>query len=601
MSDKPSPLTSIRPFLIIGGVVLAAVTLSWAEKILIPLVLAVLLTFILSPLVNLLQRHGVPRVPAALLVVVLAFVVVCGVGAGLTLQVKRLAGELPQYQQNIARKAAGVRGLGEGGWLHNLRSTFREITGEASGEGPTDTAPAPPSVPVRMESSGLSQIGSFLGPAAETLSSAGLVVVLVIFMLIQREGWRNRLVRLVPQGRLLATTRALTEAADRLSRFLLMQLTINAGYGLVVGVGLYLIGMPYALVWGILTAFLRYLPFVGTLLAMALITLFSVGVFPGWAQPLLTAGLLVAVELTVANVVEPLLFGHSTGVSPMALLVAAAFWTWLWGPVGLILSTPLTVCLLVLGRYVPNMEFLGVLLSDEPALDTEITFYQRLLARDQDEATALLEQFVQANRPDTVYDQVLVPALSLAKADRRSDELTADAERFIYGAIREILDEPLPSEAPAAGAERGTPAASPSPQVLVLGCPARDETDELALQMLARLLQSTNCRVELVASGSLAGEMLARVRREAPSAVCVGTVLPGGLVQAQYLCKRLRAEFPSLKIVAGLWGARDNREGWAKRLRTSGADQVAPSLAEARDTLVSLVQPVGHIQIGTPA
>ena len=240
-------------------------------------------------------------------------------------------------------------------------------------------------------------------------------MVLVTFMLIQRQDLRNRLMRLVPQGRLLLTTRAVAEAADRLSRFLLMQLAVNAGYGLVLGVGPALIGLPYALVWGILAAFLRYLPFVGTGLSMVLVTLFGVAVFPGWTQPLLILALFVAVELIAANVVEPLLFGHSTGVSPLALLIALAFWTWLWGPIGLVLSTPLTVCLMVLGRNVPGLEFLGVLLGDEPALDPEINFYQRLLAGDQDEATDLAVQFVSTHpagghiRSDAVAGPVTDP------------------------------------------------------------------------------------------------------------------------------------------------------------------------------------------------
>ncbi len=607
MAKNSSPLAPYRPFLMLGGLVLVAATLSWAQKVVIPLTLAVLLTFVLTPLVTLLQRRGLPRVPAALLVVLLALLVVAGVGSGLTLQARRLAGELPQYKDNIARKVAGVRGLGDSGWLRNLRDTFQVVTGGSQpaetppqevppaantpGEGRDRTAAGREPVAVRLESSGLPDFEQLLGPAAESLAAAGLVVVLVTFMLIQREDLRNRLMRLVPQGRLLLTTRAVTEAAERLSRFLLIQLAVNAGYGLVLGAGLALIGLPYALVWGILAAFLRYLPFVGTGLSLALVTLFGVAVFPGWTQPLLVLGLFAAVELTAANVVEPLLFGRSTGVSPLALLIALAFWTWLWGPVGLVLSTPLTVCLMVLGRHVPGLGFVGVLLGDQPALDPEINFYQRLLAGDQDEATDLVVQFADARPPEEVYDRVLLPALGLARADRASDELDAEAERFIYRATRDILDylaatrqrEPdAGEEAPPEGAAQRIGA-----KAVVFGCPARDEADELTLHMLAQLLEPSGYRLEVLAAGTAAAAVAARVKRERPAVLVVGVLPPGGMAQAQYLCKRLRATSPGLKLLVGLWGVGDDRKALAGRLRSSGADEAVGSLAEARDRVVA--------------
>ncbi len=591
MSKSASLLGSYRPLVMLAGLVLVVATLYWAQKILIPLVLAVLLTFILSPLVTLLQRRGVPRIVAALLVVVLAMLVLGGIGTGLALQVRRLAGQLPQYKDNIARKVAGVRGLGEGGWLQNIRNTYHEIARGDKPEGQAGATPAPGPSPA---TTGLSEFGTMIGPVAELVATAGLVVVLVIFMLIQREVLRNRLMQLVPHGRLLVTTRALTEAAERLSHFLMMQLAVNAGYGVVVGLGLYLIGVPYALVWGILVAFLRYFPFVGTWVAVGLIVLFSVAAFPGWMQPLLALGLLLTVELIVANAVEPVLFGRSTGVSPLALLVAVAFWTWLWGIIGLILSTPVTVCLLVLGRHIPSLEFLGVVLGDEPALDPEINFYQRLLARDQDEATLLVEQYVHGPSPETVYDRVLIPALGLTKGDRERDDLTAGAEQFIYRAIREILDDlagPPPPENPvnleATQAEATPVLAGPA---VVLGCPARDEADALAFQMLGQMLPAAACRVEVLAGGMLTGEVAVRVRQERPAVVCIGALPPGGLAQARHLCKRLRGQCPTLKIIVGIWGTTAGVEEVAAQLRSSGADHLAASLMEARNQILGILQ-----------
>jgi predicted PurR-regulated permease PerM len=609
MAKNSSAIGSYRPFLMLGCLVLVAATLYWAQKVIIPLTLAVLLTFVLTPLVALLQRRGLPPVPAVLLVVLLALVVVAGVGSGLTLQAKRLAGELPQYKDNIARKVAGVRGLGDSGWLRNVRETFRAVTGEikpavaplreepSSELGPSAARPTvaavPEPVPVRLESSSLPDFEQLLGPAAESLAAAGLVVVLVTFMLIQRQDLRNRLMRLVPQGRLLLTTRAVAEAADRLSRFLLMQLAVNAGYGLVLGTGLALIGLPYALVWGILAAFLRYLPFVGTGLSMVLVILFGVAVFPGWTQPLLILALFVTVELIAANVVEPLLFGHSTGISPLALLIALAFWTWLWGPIGLVLSTPLTVCLMVLGRHVPGLEFLGVLLGDEPALDPEINFYQRLLAGDQDEATDLVVQFVDTHPPGTVYDRVLLPALGLARGDRASDELAPETERFIWSATRDILEYLAAiQQRDTAAAEEVPPvkgSLSPGGATVVFGCPARDEVDELTLRMLEQMLEPSACRFEVLPAGTAPAAVAALVQKEKPAVLCVAALPPGGLAQALYLCKRLRARFPGVKLVVGLWGVSEKRDGLTERLVTSGADQVAWTLSEARDQIVAML------------
>lgn len=592
MAKNPSSLSAYRPFFLLGGLVLVTATLYWAQKVLIPLTLAVLLTFILGPFVTLIQRRWIPRVPATLAVVFLALLVVVGVGSGLTLQVKRLAGELPQYKDNIARKVASVRGLGDGGWLRNLRDTFHVITGEPAAAEPVEGA-APQPAPGRVRSSVLPELGTLAGPAAETLGAAGLVVVLVGFMLVQREALRNRLVRLVPHGRLLSTTRALTEAAARLSRFLFVQLLVNAGYGLVVGAGLFLIGVPYALVWAILAALLRYFPYVGTFLTIALITVFSVAAFPGWLRPLFVLAFLVVLEVIAANVVEPLLFSHSTGVSPLALLIALAFWTWLWGPIGLVLSTPLTVCLMVVGRYVPRLEFLGVLLGDEAGVDPEINFYQRLLARDQDEAAELTTAFTQAHPPGAVYDDVLVPALIMARCDRDSDELTPEAERFIYRATRDILDDFPVSRQQDPLADGGAIPTEDVPgplKPLVLGCPARDEADELTLHMLAQLVDPSACRFEVVPAGTLAGEVASRVKKEGPAALCIAALPPGGLAQSYALCKRLRGQFPGLKILIGIWGDREKLDGAAGRLKSGGADVVVASIAEARDQLTALLR-----------
>ena len=575
---------------------LVTTSLYLAQKILVPLALAVLLAFILTPVVDFLHRRGLWRVPSVLLVVVLSLLLMGGIGLALTFQLKSLAADLPQYQKNIAQKIAGVRDVGQGTFWQGLQDMVKEITESMSKA--DQIKEAGPQV-VRLESSNLPMFEKAAGQAAEFLASAGLVVVLVVFILIRREDLRNRLVRLFAHGRLITTTRAFEEGARRLSRFLLMQLVVNASFGLALGIGLALIRVPYALLWGILAATLRFLPYVGSLLTTVLLVLFSVAVFTGWMQPILVLAFLGVLELSTANVVEPLLFGHSTGVSPIALLAAAAFWTWLWGPIGLILSTPLTACLVVLGRFVPHLEFLGVLLGDEPALDPEVTYYQRLLARDQDEATDLVEEFLQSHPQETVYDTVLLPALVLAKRDRESGALALDDEQFIVQVTRDIVNDFISPQRnpPEIDEAASTEATEPAPvQVQVFGCPARDHEDELAMHMFQQLLASSKCHMEVISATTFTGEVVSRVQKERPAIVCIGALPPGGLAQTRYLCMRLRAQFPSLKVIVGRWGLSDNSERVREKLLSAGADEVVTTLIEARSQLMPLIQALSHVQ-----
>jgi hypothetical protein len=421
----------------------------------------------------------------------------------------------------------------------------------------------------------------------EFLATAGLIVVLVVFMLIGREELRNRLVQVIGQGRLLHTTRAFEEAARSLSRFLLMQFVVNASFGLVLGAGLFALRMPYPLLWGILSATLRFVPYVGTWMSIGLLLLFSVAVTPTWMLPILVFAFVVILELATAYVVEPLLFGHSTGVSPIALVVAAAFWMWLWGPIGLILSTPLTACLVVLGRYVPRLEFLSVLLGAKSVMDPEFTYYQRLLARDQDEATDLVNLYLRTHPPATLYDAVLVPALVLAKRDRDTGELNPDDERFILRATRAILDDL--DLAPALEARPKTSAGPPSHKILVLACPACDEADELALRMFRRLLNPDDYQTEVLSGQDDRGGGHFADLGKKPDVICIGALPPGGLAQTRFLCKRVRASFPDQTIVVIGWGLADNAGARREELLAVGADVVAITLQEACTQIAALV------------
>jgi predicted PurR-regulated permease PerM len=582
---------------ILGSLVLIVASLYWAQKILIPLALAILLAFILSPAAMALQRRGLGRIPSVILVVLLALLVLVGVGSVLSYQVRSLAKELPSRRDQIAKKIGTLAEAGKGGWLEEVRTAVQEITHDvlrATGE---DQKPENVPLPVQIRTSGYSQLREALEPAAEGLATAGMVLVLVTFILIRREDLRNRIVRLIGRGRLVVTTRAIDEAGQRISRYLLMQLAINAAFGATLATGLFLLRVPYPLAWGLMAGLLRFVPYVGTWLAALLLGAFSIAIFEGWMRPLGVMGLFVVAELLTFNVVEPLAFGHSTGISSVALLVAAAFWTWLWGPIGLVLSTPLTACLVVLGKYVPQMEFFSILLGDEPVLDAEVTYYQRLLARDHDEAIDLVEQHLHTHSLETVYDEVLLPALVWAKRDREAGDLTLEDEDFVIQATRDVLNDlVLPQQAQQSAGQPHAEKTSTGPQAVILGCPARDVEDELAMEMFEQLLAAEKCRVQRLSTQTLAGELIEHVEQTKPTLVCIASLPPGGLAVARYLCKRLRLQFPDLKIAVGRWGLTENVTRSAERLRTAGADVVATTLLESRSQILPMVRALAHVQ-----
>jgi AI-2E family transporter len=404
------------------------------------------------------------------------------------------------------------------------------------------------------------------------LVTVGLVMALIVFMLIRQLELRARVIRLVGGSGLPVATKALDEAAERISHYLLMQSAINGTFGATVALGLFLIGLPYAVLWGFLAAVLRFIPYVGAWVAALMPLILALAVFQGWQQPLLVLGLFALLEPLIFLVIEPVVYGTSTGVSDVALLIAVLFWTWLWGPVGLLLATPLTVCLVVLGKYVPGLEFLGVLLGEAPELEPHVTYYQRLLAQDEDEAASIVEEYVRTNPPDQVYDAVLLPALKAVKRDRGRGVLSEDDARYIVSRTREIVEELEPP-----------PAEGTADRVRVLGCPARDELDELALLMFRQLVQSAGVQVEVVSTTLFASEAAALARETGPALVCIATVPPGGLAHARYLVKRVRVARLDARILVGRWGKNGTREEVRPLLLAAGADEVAMSLTEARD------------------
>ncbi len=501
-----SRLTQVRTndrvlALLTGTIVSAAViaALYLAQRVLIPVALAVFFAFLLTPVVMQIQRWGFPRVLAVITVALFAVAVVLGFGWLVTGQIVGLGRELPDYTANVKKKIEAVQAIGKTGPWHGLEAMLQDLragpddrkTPDPSGREPDPPLHAPQIVPEvvdRPEPLWLQWLPGIFRPASEFLGQVGLIIVLAVFILLAREDLRNRFIQLLGHGRLTVTTKAVDDASQRLSRFLLMQLVINLSFGLCVAVGLALIGVRYAILWGVLATVMRFVPYIGTPIAAIFPVLLSIAQFESWLEPGLVVTLLLGLELLTANVFEPLFFGRSIGVSAVALLVAAAFWAFLWGPIGLVLSCPLTVCLVVLGKYVPYLAFLNVLLSDEPALAEDFTYYQRLSARDEDEATDIVLEYAKNHPLDDVYDALLIPALTYVDRDRQNEGVDEDDVLFVQDTTRQIL-----ADVQAARQERkvkAEPAAAGRKllegrdTVRILGIPSRGPSDEIALEML---------------------------------------------------------------------------------------------------------------------
>ena len=431
--------SSLKPWITFAGSVLVIVVLYWAQAVLVPIALAILLSFVLAPPVTWLERW-LGRVPAVLVVVTLVFVVLGLAGWGLARQMDHLANDLPAYRVNILAKIDDVRGAGKGGTVEKLQETIEEIkTDLGKADAPKGRAPQQVMVAAAPAAGfpGFAWLGPILGP----LGTAGLVVALVIFMLLERRDLRDRLIGLIGHGRLTVTTKAFDEAGTRVSKQLLMQSLVNAIYGVVAGLGLYFLGVPYPLVWGALGAALRFVPYLGPVLGAGAPILVSLAALPGWTGPLWVIGMFTVLELFTNLVLETVLYAGAAGVSQVALLISVAFWTWLWGPLGLLMATPLTVCLVVLGKHVPGLAFVGTLMADTPPLAPEYGYYQRLLARDPSEAADLIERHIKNEPAGTVYDALLLPALNYAERDRLENRLSPDEEAAVIEATRELLTD----------------------------------------------------------------------------------------------------------------------------------------------------------------
>ena len=613
---RVSPAASpISPTAMVAIIAMIVAALYFGQDILVPLALAILISFALAPFVIRLRRWRLGRVSSVLTVVLLLFAVLIGFGSIVAIQILDLADNLPTYEYNIRNKIRSVKTAApDGGVIERTTEMLRDLNeeleaatedpvegtvGQARPSGELDVLEAIPVEVHEPEPPPLQALQEFAGPLIGPIATGGLVLVFVVFMLLQREDLRDRLIRLVGSRDVRRTTEAMNDAGQRISRYLLMQLIINILYGVPIGIGLYLIGVPNPLLWGLLATVLRFIPYLGPMLAALFPIALSFAVDPGWTMPLLTVGLFLVLELFSNNVLEPWLYGSSTGLSPIAIIVAAVFWTMLWGPIGLLLATPLTVCLVVLGNHVPQLRFLDVLLGNEPVLPAEVKFYQRMLARDPDEAAELVEEYVEDKPLADAYDAVILPALAFADQDRLQGGLDRESVRSVSEDALEVIDylaeEEIANEGPTdEGAAEGAPAEEAS--ILCIG--ARNGLDVAAAAMLARLLARRNLGVKLLSSDTVSIRNLSRLEREGITLVCLSYVNPAAQQHAQRLVRRLRQHFGDrVRLMVGFWNAELAGGEPQEVLETTGADLLATSLHQA----VTQIEAAATIDMPMPA
>ena len=548
------------------GLLVAAAILYLARDVLIPLALAILLSFLLAPLVRRLEHWKLGRLTSTLIAVVIGFAFIGGIGLVATRQALSLAGKLPEYRENIREKIHALRAPNDG-TLGKAAEAIKQLESDAA-PGAATPLPVTETAP-----SAFAALAEMVGPFVKPIGTALAVVVFTILLLLNRENMRERLIGLIGPRQINVTTQAMGEASYRVSRYLYMQLVVNMMFGIPFGIALYFIGVPNAMLWGLLGTLLRFVPYAGVWIAAALPTLLGFAIFDGWSEVMWIVGVFVVLELILVNAVEPWLYGRSAGLSAIAIIAAALFWTWLWGPVGLLLAVPLTVCIAVMGRYIPEMGWLNVLLGVEPVLTPEARFYQRLIARDQEEAGEIAEKYAEEHGNVALFENILVPALSLAESDRHRGALDEEHSRFAFETTRQIAEElRTEEEARVDDACR---------HVCIV--PAHDQADDVAGAMLARLIPGA----QRFPAGSLAAETIDKVDEQGCRIVCISAVPPRAASHAAYLVRRLKQRFPSKRIVVGLWST-ETIDKVKPRLLEAGADDVLTRLADAATQLRQL-------------
>lgn len=569
--------------------VIAAVVVSgiyFGKPVLMPLALAVLMSFALAPLVSLLKKLRLGNVAPVLISLAFALVILSSLGAFMGSQLAKLAVELPHYQTNLGHKIQSVVGSA----VHNntitrLSHTLDNLADQVTGgnrAGLEEIAPTDPVKPVpvvirRSTGAPWSVATTVLSPLLEPLGLAAMVLVFVGFILLQKDDLRDRFVRLAGSRDMQRTTVALDEAATRLSRYLFLQTCINTCFGVIIGSGLWLIGIPNAPLWALMSLLLRFVPYVGVPLAFIFPFTLAVAVDPGWEKMVWVMILYGSIETVIGQGVEPFLYGRSMGLSAVAVVVAAVFWTWLWGPVGLLLSTPLTMCLVVFSRHVESLKFLDVMLGDQPALRFEESLYLRMLAEDPDEAATEAEAFLKENSLSAYYDEVAARALMLAQNDVNRGVLDPLRQGRIRDAIKGLIvnlsdrkdDDPPPAELP--------PGWQNAPVLCVAG---RGPLDEAAALLLVDMLAKYGIGARVVSSDETSATQIRALDCEGVRLTCVSYLEPGTFKNARYQVRRLRARMPAVPVVAIFWGLSGDNSRYLDGIEATECDIVTTGLKE---------------------
>lgn len=611
------------PVAIIAALVITGLYVG--REIFVPIALAILLSFVLAPPVDLLERWRLPRAVAVPLVVVVAFLVLFGLGSLIATQITQLAEKLPTYQQTMRQKISSLKSATTAGPLERaaqvLQSLGKELNKpENNAEKETDVslAPAPEQqthpIPVEVRSpppTALENVSSLIAPLLHPLATVGVVVIFVVFILFQREDLRNRLIKLAGSNDLQKATSAIDDAASRLSRLFLSQLGLNAAFGLVIGLGLWMIGVPSAILWGILAGIMRFVPYIGAFVAAFFPLTLAIAVDPGWSMLAWTAALILITELLVGHAIEPMLFGHSSGLSPFAVVVSATFWTALWGPIGLVVATPLTVCLVVLGRHVERLKFFDILLGDRPALSPPEIFYQRMLADDPGEAVEKAEEYLKERTLSDYYEKVALKGLKLAHDDMKRDRLPITRLAEIRDSVVELIDDLADQDDDARDGDSNdteTEAAInasvvPMPELPFLireGLPPewqaeqpvlcvaeRSDLDEAAALILAQILSKHGLGARVAKKEDVSSAGIFRLDGEGVALVCVSALDDASPAYTRHVVRKLRRKIPQAKILVCHWMAEND----AVTKNAGKADAIATSLSAAAQYCLNLAQP----------
>lgn len=564
------PWGSLLAIVLITGILIVGKT------VLMPLALGIILAFLLTPLVRAFDRLRFPRFLGVLLTMGLALGIVGGIGYVTWTQFVQLSAEVSKYTSSMRKKVADLR-PGNDAALAQLTRTVDKVT-EQLDDNLAEQRRAQLVRVVPARATPMERVQESVKKVFEPMASAVIVLVLVMFMLGQREDLRDRFIRLIGASNITMTTRLMDEAAQRVSRFIVAQVLLNLAFGLIVTAGLYWIGVPYAALWGGLTAALRFVPFVGTMLSVLMPALLAFAVFPGWVETLQTLALYLIVDLVFAYSVEPIVFGRRTGVSAFALLISALFWIWVWGPIGLLLATPLTVCIAVLGKHVRSLRFLAVIFADEPALQPHVRYYQRLLARDEDEAYAVLNQKISAAGSAAAMDLVLIPALMLAVQHRAENEITDDDLAFILEETSDIVQQFRPAEA-----------RRKNGGMKIIGVATRTPVDQVVLEMLCLAIGSTAAQFETVDGDLDSANAIARAMASDASLICIVSLFPARGAEVRRWCRLLRADRPDTQVLVLRPNVADtDPHRSAARIKEAGADWVATSIAETLEGIERL-------------